>query len=610
MTTSISLRHRPIRRQETPFQRLSTKRLNRRDQLNTGVLPMASARLSKVAAVGKREGRSYRVIRESRVPFIPRSVAVSPTKPLKNHVAKEGVGAVAKPSSYLLKGGNSGKGPYQVMRESRTASVPRLTVASNESQLKKIAVQVDKVGQRSISQIPKPSAWKSSEYMYFAGDLAGTPRLTASLVNTIQGRVNPPGLNALGMTASLSVLTGYVAGCRGSVAYEKAHKIGDQTGKVLGAMNMVRGSVESLGGMTATPLRALSIAGTYTSAKGITVAAGILGPVSSTFFGLTYLLLLIPSAISLVKNILYSHQLNKVMEAPENQTEAQKYAAGLRFLKGSLEGTPEDWEKVALATLKDSSLWEGWNLKEAHLAPEELHLLSAEELHFIEERIGQEKYDMISHLKMVQHTQQAFINMKKCKEVELKRQTGGETVALVKKSGPLLKLLETGKGVEAAKEMFGTIHSEAGKSRLLHGAIILFCALGLFATIAGTVATGGGLPIAIAAIWVITSIGMLAIDGYFLYQAHQSGALDTKDKTMFLIANTLLLIIAGAGTVLSGGLAPLIISGVVGGLWLVLAGYSYYKWNRPSAIEEDTTSLIKRELPHHGEAFILKKKLA
>ena len=373
---------------------------------------------------------------------------------------------------------------------------------------------------------------------------------------------------------------------------------------------MVRGSVESLGGMTATPLRALSIAGTYTSAKGITVATGILGPVSSTFFGLTYLLLLIPSAISFVKNVFYSHQLSKVMEAPENKTEAQKYAAGLRFLKGSLEGTPEDWEETALATLKDKSLWEGWDLKEAHIDPEELQLLSAEELHFIEERIGQERYDMLSHPKMVQHTQKAFINMKKRKEAELQRQTGGETVALVKKSGPLLKLLESGKGVEAAKEVFQTIKEESRKSRLLHGAIVFFCALGIFATIAGTVATGGGLPIAIAAIWVIASIGMLIIDGYCLYQAYQSGVLDTKDKAMFVIANTLLVIIAGAGTVLSGGLAPLIISGVVGGLWLVLAGYSYYKWKHPSKIEDEAVSSIKKQFIYHEESPLLKKKLA
>ena len=142
---------------------------------------------------------------------------------------------------------------------------------------------------------------------------------------------------------------------------------------------------------------------------------------------------------------------------------------------------------------------------------------------------------------------------------------------------------------------------------MLDGASVFFCILGVFALVAGTIATGGGLAIAGAALWVATSIGMLSIDGYFFYQACQSGAFDTKDKALFFVANALLLIVVGAGTVFSGGLVPLVISGVVGSLWLILAGYSYYKWNLQSKIEEQNDTAIKRELPHRGEAFVLNK---
>jgi len=472
------------------------------------------------------------------------------------------------------------------------------------------ALKTDVVGQEAIARAPKKvsKAWKSPEYMYLAGDIASLPRLSASLVNTIHGRPDPAGLQGLGLTSTMSVLTGYVAGRRGYNEYVRSDEIGDTTGKVMGAVNIVRAPIEIGTGLTFAPFRALSIAATYTSAKSVTVAAGVFFKLGSALGALGYLLLMVPSFIFFKQNISFHKELDAVMNAPENETEAQKYEAGLKFLVDTLKGTPEDWEQTVVETVNNRSLWDGWILKEAHVDPEEVKHLSKEELAFIEKRIVQEGYESLHQPMMIEHTKQAFINMKKRKEVEFSRKTGFEATTLVKKAEPLLELLKVGKGVADAKELFGKIDTEKLKNRVLHGAIIFFCVVGVFALVAGMFASGGGLGIAIAAAWVVTMIGMLGIDGYFFYKAYQSGSLETSDKLIFFIANALLLMTVGAGIVFSGGLVPLIISGVVGSLWMVLAGYSYTKWRpppKPKVIEEPVE---RHEAPYRGHGYAIRKE--
>ena len=496
------------------------------------------------------------------------------------------------------------------MKESSRALFSERVSSSRGTPLLKQAFKTDAVGQEAIARAPKkPSAvWKTPEYMYLAGDIASLPRLSASLVNTIHGRPDPAGLQGLGLTSSLSVLTGYIAGRRGYDEYERSGEIGDTTGQVSGIINMARAPMEIMTGLTFVPFRSLSIAATYTSAKSVTVAAGVFFKLGSAFGALGYLLLMIPSFIFLTQNISFHRKLSTVMNAPENKTEAQKYAAGLKFMIDALKGTPDDWEQAVVETVNNPLIREGEHVKDVIVDPEELELLSKEELDFIEDRIDREGYDMHDHPKMIEHTKQAFINMKKRKEVEFSRKTGFEATALVKKAGPLLELLKVGKGVADAKMLFGKIDVEKWKNRILHGAIIFFCAVGVFALVAGMFVSGGGIGIAIAAAWVVTMIGMLAIDGYFFYKACQSGSLETSDKLIFFIANALLLMTVGAGIVFSGGLVPLIISGVVGGLWMLLAGYSYKKWTPQPKTKVIEDPVERHEAPYRGHGYAIRKE--
>ncbi|MDJ0651997.1 MAG: hypothetical protein QNJ27_03190 [Simkaniaceae bacterium] len=116
------------------------------------------------------------------------------------------------------------------------------------------------------------------------------------------------------------------------------------------------------------------------------------------------------------------------------------------------------------------------------------------------------------------------------------------------------------------------------KNQSLHAGIIFLCLVGVFALVAGTVACTEALGIVIAAAWVVSAIGMLVIDGYFLHQALGSGEMDKNDKLAFFVSNVLLIMIAGTGMFFSGGLAPTIIGAVMFVLWSGVAIYSNDQW--------------------------------
>lgn len=331
--------------------------------------------------------------------------------------------------------------------------------------MKAQAERANQVGQKAIKETPKKptGSWKTNEYLYFAGDMASAPRLTVSLMDAIKGVPDPAHLQAIGLTSLLSIPTGVVAGIRGYDEMQSSHKIGDTTGEVLGGVNVARAPMEVMGGVTFTAFRGLSIAGTYTAAKSVTTATTVMANIGSGFFGLTYLLLMIPSIVTLVKNVSFHRTLEKVMNDPAHETEAEKYHAGLSFMIDTLKGTKEDWKEVMDQVIEDESLWEDGHVKEIEISPEDLQLLTDEEIDYIEERVILEGYDEMSDPKMIEHGKQALINMKKRKEVDFTRKTGPETTSLVKVAEPLLDALKEGKEVGLAKSLFSKINMEKWK---------------------------------------------------------------------------------------------------------------------------------------------------
>nr|NGX51631.1 hypothetical protein [Chlamydiota bacterium] len=404
--------------------------------------------------------------------------------------------------------------------------------------------KVDQLGKRAVarSSQAQPSAWKANAFMGATKTLPGIASGVMNLRNTFHGNSNPIALKGISLSSVMSPLMGYIALDKSSKEYQEAVKIHDTAGSAMGAFNIAQASGQILGGLSSAPYTALSIASTLTSAKCVKVAATVFGRVGTGVSGVSSLLSLFPHIIALAQDFQFDSMVYEVMTAPENDTDAKKYHAGLTFMLKRLYGTPEEWAEIAVDTFFDNSLRAGWYYKKpAEISPEDLALLSSDELKFIDLCVavkgfkGDSKYAMLGHLK------HSFINWKKRMRADFIRKTGPKTLKLVSGAAALLPSLENGKEVKAAKRLFTEINKEKWTNRILHVALIGLTILGISALVAGTLSTGGTMSIVIAAALVVVSLGMVAINGYFLYQALQSGSFDTKDKVMFIFSTTLLM---------------------------------------------------------------------
>lgn len=457
----------------------------------------------------------------------------------------------------------------------------------------KAPLLIRQVAEKAIDEAPKEATTKTCEMVYLATDLFSVPRMVVGVQNAVLGKPDAAGMHGLGLTSIFSVYTGAVAGQRGYKEYTESSKIDDTTGKVMGAVNMARAPMEIMGGLTFTPFRALSIAAMYTSSKVVIAAQFIFGILGSAFFAVTYALLAIPSAISLYKNTRFSSKLDSAMN--EGKTRYSKVKYGLLALKNEYKGTEEEKRAFLGKVAESSKVAKG---KKAKPIDESL-LTSSEKMFLLNEARKHAPLDPFKANDLYGHFKEQFVKFKAKKEVQFARKTGPETAAWMKEElakpveEQLFYQVEWGNGLDKAEGVLGRIKNEMLKNRILHVAIIVFCMIGVAALIAGTIYTGGAIGIAIAVAWVVASVGMLAIDAYFLYKALQQGEMDKKDKIAFFVANALLILVAGAGVFFSGGIAPLVIGSVMLVLWSGVAGYSYFKWREKK--EE-----VIEEPPHRG----------
>ena len=88
---------------------------------------------------------------------------------------------------------------------------------------------------------------------------------------------------------------------------------------------------------------------------------------------------------------------------------------------------------------------------------------------------------------------------------------------------------------------------------------------------------------------------MLAVDGYCLWEAYKKGDPKLNDKIMMSIMGVFMTTAVVLGTVFSGGLAPLIASGVIGGLWLGLGAYSYYRWSKKKPGADKIDEIVSKK---------------
>jgi len=485
----------------------------------------------------------------------------------------------------------------------------RLENPDSETQkLLDTAVKTDAVALKEMKEPWWLVTGPSAEFIYFASDIPSTYRMVDGLVAAIQNQPTPTGDSGLGISSGASILSGYVAGCRGYVENREATKINDYWGKVSGKITMVRGAFETVGGAVFIPVRALSIAAAETSSKTVAQSALILGNVGSALFGVMYLLLAAPCAISMVKGIRFSSNLKKAMSDPELTTKRDQVKAGVDFVMEQFDLVRSDRKEIAKRVTEDPSIWDGENVKPIDISPEDEQLLSDYDKDYIKGFVGavgkKNDYDEFTQAQIGEHVKHEFIMEKKRKQAELGRKAGSETVALVKEeiSKPAEERLanrlldpEDLTAVEDAESFLDKIKGNANFNIWFNAAIVFFCVLGAVAFFVGMAGSGGALGIAIAVICVVVSLGMLAIDGYSLWQAYKQGDPQFKDKAVMSLMGLFMTTSLILGTVFSGGLVPLIAAGVIGLMWAGFAGYSYYRWSKQPPKVDDKTDEIAQE---------------
>ena len=409
-------------------------------------------------------------------------------------------------------------------------------------------------------------------YGYLGGDFMALPREVMSFSNAMNGRPDGIGVHLFGMTAVFSLFTGYMAGKRGHHQYETASKINDVVGQGLGAVNMARAPAEMLGGLTFTAFRGASIAGTFTSSTALTTAQTVLSGLGSAFFVLTYAFIAVPSAVTLYKNINFGRKLSAAIDGAEG--ELAKAKAALTVLMEEASGTEAEKSEFLAKVMEEINV-------DADCMEIDEGALTDEELKFLESKASElapegKKSEVFSHFK------EHFVRFKAEKFAEFTRKVGAETAAKVrdelakpsaKRLDTRLKNIEDTDALKEANEVIEGAQSEILKNRILHVAIVAFCVLGITALILGNIFTGGLLGTIIVATWILVSLGMLAIDGYFLYQALKNGEMENSDKIAIFVMNALMITMAGATIFLSGGVALIVAAAVLG---TAFAGTSLY----------------------------------
>lgn len=464
----------------------------------------------------------------------------------------------------------------------------------------------ERVAKEVFEKAPQCSSSIIPKVIYCGSDLFTVLRMTAGLQNALGAAPNPPGMSAIGLTSVFSIYTGACTAQRGYESYKQASRIDDEAGEVIAKANIARGPFEVLGGLAFTPFRALSIAAMYTSSKAVVVAQAVFGAIGSAFVVASYLFLMVPSIITLHQNRTFDAKLCGAIE--KHETRYGKVKMGIKTLMEELSGTVEEKRAFLKQFAEDPKKWKGKEVKAVDPS-----LLTDQERGFLFEeatRLGAPDYTHVNEL--YGRFKAEFVKFKEKKEAKFGRKTGPETVAWVKEElakppkEQLLHQLEWGKGLDQAEERLGQVKKEISKNRLLHIGMIVMNVIGFITvvagTVVGTVSTGGALGVVIAVAWMISAVAMLAIDGYFLYKAVQHGDMNKNDKIAFFVVCTLMIGIAGAGMFFSGGIAPLVIGGMIIALWVGVAGYVYYQSRQPNHDE------VPHPVPNQLDAFTSYKK--
>lgn len=177
------------------------------------------------------------------------------------------------------------------------------------------------------------------------------------------------------------------------------------------------------------------------------------------------------------------------------------------------------------------------------------------------------------------------------KEAKLSRVLNTKGLQALEGAGNLAALIERLKTNQPdptaeAKDLIDKVTSSNArvfKEATIISALMFF---GVAAMIASIVISSGLSLVVLSAILLVFGLTMTAIDGYFVYKSYQDEKRAPHDKMMlsisslFAIGSFATIVALGVSGVISFGIAPIIVAGILMAVWLAQNGISYWVLKR------------------------------
>jgi hypothetical protein len=422
-----------------------------------------------------------------------------------------------------------------------------------------------------------------------------------STVLTMTGGTPDVGMaGGLKLSSTFAILTGLLTIQVATENVKKAHEIGDVAGEQLAEITQARGVTECSMGFVLGTLRGLTIASVYTAAQSVALAGKIFGDLSTAFASAFYILIAVPPAITATKQISFKQKFDAKLE--ENSDPYKKARLGIEFLMNELTlGNDEREEALSIIPIgKYDDLIRMFS-QQVELSAEEYGHLSHADFAFIAEKTRgvikeiQTNHPHMSNLEVASgHVKvrlaKELVRMMKVKEAELARNTGIETVRLVKDElrKPLqdrfLNLLESSEENELALQEANKIIEVASKENLQNMILNIFivgtCVIGVIGFVLASVFTAG-LPLYIAlSIIILSNVMMFGIDLYSFAEEVKDMKATPKDRLIIIITSALSIVFTAVGAMLSVGplvrLILILVGVLFAGFQLGVLGWSWY----------------------------------
>lgn len=358
-------------------------------------------------------------------------------------------------------------------------------------------------------------------------DVSGTVRSVFDGAHKVFGAPSPAALAPLGATSGFNVISGSLNVWNGIKEIKTAEKTSDTAGKVLGVATVGRGSAFATGGATFVPVRALTVAGLFTTSKIVTTLASILGKAGTSLFAIGYVFVGMGLGIRLNEHRQFRQQLFAILNDTSLDEPARAVKA-LEHLKSRATITPEEKSKISEGLQADESF--------RALTPDEQ----------VQLRTDKEKL-------LIQK-----------KETFLKRVLNDDCLKLIREKGP----------AEAA-EVIAAVKKKSLEKTVLASVSMALASVSLVLSVASFLTTSPITITVLAALSIAMAIGWLAVDTYGLIQEYIKSDPGRFDKLWLFLSTVIATIAASVAFYTSGGMAFIFGASVVGTAWVGINAICY-----------------------------------